>query len=95
MTIDLTGMLKANENMDRLMTHLELLSVAIGQLNPASSTSPTSADVAGHDPGDQRRGRPSFTINDTVIPGKTADHTRKTCKSDGDEEDVTLVEGDR
>ena len=34
----LSALRTANENMDRLMTRLERLSMAIGQLNPSSAT---------------------------------------------------------
>ena len=43
------GLRSANDNMEKLMTRLEKLSVAIGQLNPASSSknSPSHSNGGG------------------------------------------------
>ena len=42
----ISGLRLANENMDKLMGRLETLSVAIGQLNPASSEK-NSPEISG------------------------------------------------
>ena len=44
-----SGLRSANDNMEKLMTRLEKLSVAIGQLNPASSSknSPSHSNGGG------------------------------------------------
>ena len=45
--LHILGLRAANENMDKLMGRLETLSVAIGQLNPASSEKNSPAATGG------------------------------------------------
>ena len=79
-----SGLRAANENMDKLMGRLETLSVAIGQLNPASSEKSSPATGNGYAPSGSSAQNGAKNLNLTDAQKLERWQTEKNCQSEAD-----------